>query len=48
MDLGKRLKAKRKEKNISAEYLAKELGISVSTVYRFEDSSILKIPGINF
>lgn len=26
MDLGKRLKAKRKEKNISAEYLAKELG----------------------
>ena len=28
MDLGKRLKAKRKEKNISAEYLAKELGIS--------------------
>ena len=29
MDLGKRLKAKRKEKNISAEYLAKELGFSV-------------------
>ena len=48
MDLGKRLKAKRKEKNISAEYLAKELGISVSTVYRYEDSSILKIPVSTF
>lgn len=47
MDLGKRLKAKRKEKNISAEYLEKNWG-SVSTVYRYEDSSILKIPGINF
>ena len=48
IDLGKRLKAKRKEKNISAEYLAKELGISVSTVYRYEDSSILKIPVSTF
>ena len=48
MDLGKRLKAKRKEKNISAEYLAKELGISVSTIYRYEDSSILKIPVSTF
>lgn len=48
MDLGKRLRAKRKEKNISAEYLAKELGISVSTIYRYEDSSILKIPVSTF
>lgn len=44
MGIGERLKAKRKEKKISAEYLAKELGISVSTIYRYEDSSILKIP----
>lgn len=48
MDLGKRLRAKRKEKNISAEYLARELGISVSTIYRYEDSSILKIPVSTF
>lgn len=44
MELGQRLKAKRKEQKISAEYLAKELGVSVSTVYRYEDSSIVKIP----
>lgn len=31
-----KIESKRKEKNISAEYLAKELGISVSTVYRYE------------
>lgn len=44
MELGQRLKAKRKEQKISAEYIAKELGVSVSTVYRYEDSSIVKIP----
>ncbi len=48
MKLGERLKAKRKEKNISAEYLAKQLGLSVSTIYRYEDSSILKIPVSTF
>lgn len=48
MVLGERLKAKRKEKNISVEYLAKELGLSVSTIYRYEDSSILKIPVSTF
>ena len=48
MKLGERLKAKRKEKNISAESLAKQLGLSVSTIYRYEDSSILKIPVSTF
>ena len=42
------LKAKRKEQKISAEYIAKELGVSVSTVYRYEDSSIVKIPVSTF
>ena len=48
MKLGERLKAKRKEKNISAESLAKQLGLSVSTIHRYEDSSILKIPVSTF
>ena len=48
MELGQRLKAKRKEQKISAEYIAKELGVSVSTVYRYEDSSIVKIPVSTF
>lgn len=43
-----KIESKKKRKNISAEYLAKELGISVSTVYRYEDSSILKIPVSTF
>ncbi len=48
MELGQRLKAKRKEKKLSAEYIAKKLGVSVSTVYRYEDSSIVKIPVSTF
>ncbi len=44
MKLGERLKQKRKEKGISAEKMAKQLGISVSTIYRYENSSIEKIP----
>lgn len=48
MELGQRLREKRKERKISAEYLAKELGVSVSTVYRYEDSSIVKIPVSTF
>ena len=43
MTIGERIKAKRKEKNISVEYVAKALGVSVSTVYRYEDSTIEKI-----
>ena len=36
MDLGKRLKAKRKEKNISQEQLAKELNISRQAISKWE------------
>lgn len=44
MTIGKRIKNIRKEKNISVEYLARELGISKTTIYRYEDSTIEKIP----
>ncbi len=44
MKIGAKIKQIRKEKKISAEKLASELGVSVSTVYRYEDSKIEKIP----
>lgn len=44
MTIGERIKSIRKEKNISVEYLANELDISKTTIYRYEDSSIEKIP----
>lgn len=44
MTIGERIKTKRKEKKFSADYVAKELGVSISTVYRYEDSTIEKIP----
>lgn len=42
--IGERIKNIRKEKKISVEYLAKELGVSKTTIYRYEDSTIEKIP----
>lgn len=44
MSIGERIKEFRKKKGISVEYLAKELGVSKTTLYRYEDSSIEKIP----
>ena len=44
MTLGEKIKKKRKEKGIPVEQIAKQLGVSVSTIYRYEDSSIEKIP----
>lgn len=44
MTIGERIKKIRKEKQISVDYLAKELGVSKTTVYRYEDSTIEKIP----
>lgn len=44
MNLGKNIKEIRKRKKISAEDLAKALQVSVSTIYRYENSSIEKIP----
>ena len=44
MTIGERIKKIRKEKHISVDYLAKELGVSKTTIYRYEDSTIEKIP----
>ena len=44
MTIGERIKEIRKTKNISVDYLAKELGVSKTTIYRYEDSTIEKIP----
>ena len=44
MTIGERIKETRKSKKISVEYLAKELGVSKTTIYRYEDSTIEKIP----
>ncbi len=44
MPIGERLKKKRKELGISVESVAEQLGVSYTTVYRYEASSITKIP----
>lgn len=44
MELGAKIKLIRKQKKISIEKMAEALGVSVSTIYRYEDSSIQKIP----
>ena len=44
MKIGERIKQVRKEKNISVDTIAKWLGVSKTTIYRYEDSSIEKIP----
>lgn len=44
MNIGERIKNIRKSKKMSVEYLAKELGISKTTLYRYEDATIEKIP----
>lgn len=42
--IGARIKNRRKQLNISADTLAKQLGISKSTIYRYENGEIEKIP----
>lgn len=44
MTIGERIKNIRKSKKISVDYLAKELGVSKTTIYRYEDATIEKIP----
>ena len=44
MTIGERIKDIRTKKKISVDYLAKELGVSKTTIYRYEDSTIEKIP----
>ncbi|MCF0128393.1 MAG: helix-turn-helix transcriptional regulator [Pseudobutyrivibrio sp.] len=48
MKLGENIKRIRKEKGIAVEDLANALNISISTVYRYENSSIEKIPVLHF
>lgn len=44
MTIGERIQTIRKAKGISVNYLAQELGVSKTTIYRYEDSTIEKIP----
>lgn len=45
MTTGERIKSRRKELGISAEYLADKLGVSPATIYRYEKGDIEKMPG---
>lgn len=44
MDIGGKLKQRRIEEKISAEELANKLGVSKSTIYRYEKGEIAKVP----
>lgn len=44
MTIGDRIKKIRKEKHITADALAATLGVSRTTIFRYENSSIEKIP----
>jgi transcriptional regulator with XRE-family HTH domain len=41
MDVGKRIKQRRKSLGLSAEEVAKKIGVSPATVYRYESADIL-------
>lgn len=43
MDIGKRIKQRRKELGISAEYIAEKIGVNPATVYRYESADIMNI-----
>lgn len=45
MTTGQRIKARRKEIGLSAEYVAGKLGVSPATIYRYESGDIEKVPG---
>lgn len=45
MTAGQRMKEKRKELGLSAEFIADKLGVSPATIYRYEKGDIEKIPG---
>lgn len=42
--IGERIKKIRKERGIPVECIAEQLGVSVSTIYRYENTAIEKIP----
>lgn len=45
MTTGERMKERRKELGLSAEYVAERLGVSPATIYRYEKGDIEKMPG---
>lgn len=45
MTTGERMKARRKEIGLSAEQVAEYLGVSPTTIYRYEKGDIEKVPG---
>jgi len=45
MTTGQRIKVRRKEIGVSAEYVAEKLGVSPATIYRYENGDIEKVPG---
>lgn len=45
MTTGQRMKERRKELGLSAEYVAEKLGVSPATIYRYENGDIEKTPG---
>ncbi len=44
MEIGERIKEIRRARGLSVEEVAEKLEVSVSTLYRYENSSISKIP----
>ena len=44
MSIGKRIKNRRKELGFNADYIAEKLGVSRSTVFRYEKGDIEKLP----
>lgn len=44
MEVGKRIKQRRKELGYNADYLAAKLGVSRSTIFRYEKGEIEKLP----
>lgn len=44
-DTGKRIRERRKKLGISADKLAEKLGCSRSTIFRYENGDIEKVPG---
>lgn len=44
MTTGERIKHRRKDLGLSADYLAEKLGVSRSTIFRYENGDIEKLP----
>lgn len=45
MTTGSRMKSRRKETGVPVEEIASTLGVSVATIYRYENGDIEKVPG---